>query len=386
MLAYKAKRIYTIGGEYVENGYLKVKDGKIVDVCTEIEAEDTVIEFKNKVIMPGLIDAHTHLGVWGDGEGASGYDGNEWSTVTSGQVHIMDSINPAQMSFNTAIEGGVTTAQILPGSSNAIGGLCCVCKTSGNSLEDMLINPCSGLKGATGENVKRTHGQRQEHGTLTRMGVASKIKGYFSDVLNYKKDKENASETQEDFKIDLKYESGLKVLNKEIPFRIHAHRHDDIITAIRICEQFDIDYSIEHCTDGHLIQEYLGKRNVVCMIGPGLSSSSKVEAENYSDENAAILHKAGAKVSLMSDHPFLNIRYFLHYAAVVHKHGLDFDTTLRAITINSALALNVDHLVGSLEPGKDCDFIVLGGLPLTLEGRIEKTYINGDLKWEREII
>lgn len=383
MLAYKAKRIYTIGGEYIDNGYLRVKDGKIFDLVLEVDNDDTVVDFKDKVIMPGLIDGHTHLGVWGDGEGASGYDGNEWSGVTSGQVHIMDSINPAQMSFQTAIEGGVTTAQILPGSSNAIGGLCCVCKTSGTILEEMIINPCSGLKGATGENVKRTHGQRQKHGTLTRMGVASKIKGYFIDVLEYKSKKEKALLSNENFKIDLRFESGLKVINKEIPFRVHAHRHDDIVTAIRICEEFDIDYSIEHCTDGHLISDFLGKRNVVSMIGPGLSSSGKVEAENYSDENASILHKAGAKVSLMSDHPFLNIRYLLHYAAVVHKHGLDFDTTLRAITINPALALKVDHLVGSLEAGKDCDFIVLGGLPLTLEGRIEKTYINGELKWER---
>ncbi|MBI9010909.1 MAG: amidohydrolase family protein [Clostridiales bacterium] len=383
MLAFFAKRIYTIGGKYIENGCLRVKDGQIVDVCSKAEEDDTIVDFKDKVIMPGLIDAHTHLGVWGDGEGASGYDGNEWSAVESGQVHIMDSINPAQMSFNTAIEGGVTTAQILPGSSNAIGGLCCVCKTSGNSLEEMVINPCSGLKGATGENVKRTHGQRQNHGTQTRMGVASKIRGYFNEVVIYKKEKE--SNNDDTFKVNLKYESGLKVLNKEIPFRIHAHRHDDIVTAIKICEQFDIDYSIEHCTDGHLIAEYLGKRKVVSMLGPGLSSSGKVEADNYSDENAAILHNAGAKISLMSDHPFLNIRYFLHYAAVVHKHGLDFDETLKAITINPAIELKVDHLVGSLEPGKDCDFIVLGGLPLTLEGRIEKTYINGELKWQREI-
>ncbi len=383
MVTYKAKRIYTIGGKYIENGYLRVKDGKIVEVSSEFKPNDTIIDFQDKVIMPGLVDPHTHLGVWGDGEGASGYDGNEWSEVISGQVHIMDSINPAQMSFMTAVEGGVTTAQILPGSSNAIGGLCCVCKTAGDSLEEIMINPCSGLKGATGENVKRTHGQRQEHGTLTRMGVASKIRGYFKDVLEYKSKKETALEKNETFKVNLKFESGLKVINKEIPFRIHAHRHDDIMTAIRICEEFDIEYSIEHCTDGHLISEYLGKRNAVTMLGPGLSSSGKVEADNYSDENASILHNAGAKISLMSDHPFLNIRYFLHYAAVVHKHGLDFNTTLRAITINPAIAIGVDHLVGSLEPGKDCDFIVLGGLPLTLEGRIEKTFINGQLQWER---
>jgi len=384
MVTYKAKRIYTIGGKYIENGYLRVENGKIVEVSSKFKDDDSIIDFKDKVIMPGLVDPHTHLGVWGDGEGASGYDGNEWSEVTSGQVHIMDSINPAQMSFKTAVEGGVTTAQILPGSSNAIGGLCCVCKTSGDSLEEMMINPCSGLKGATGENVKRTHGQRQQHGTLTRMGVASKIRGYFKDVLEYNSKRNEALEKNESFKVNLKFESGLKVINKEIPFRIHAHRHDDIMTAIRICEEFNIEYSIEHCTDGHLISEYLGKRNVVSMLGPGLSSSGKVEADNYSDENAAILHNAGAKVSLMSDHPFLNIRYFLHYAAIVHKHGLDFDTTLRAITINPAIAIGVDHLVGSLETDKDCDFIVLGGLPLTLEGRVEKTYINGQLQWERD--
>lgn len=380
MKAYKAKRIYTIGGEFVENSYLRIDQGKIIEISKEANGQDQIIDFGEGVIMPGLIDPHTHLGVWGDGEGESGYDGNEWSSVTSGAVHIMDSINPDQMSFQTALEGGVTTAQILPGSSNAVGGLCCVCKTSGRQLDQMIINPCSGLKGATGENVKRTHGQRQNHGTISRMGVALKIRDYFDQVKTYKLEKEAG---KEDFKMDLQYESGLKVLNKEIPFRVHAHRHDDIVTVIRICEAYDLDYSIEHCTHGHLIADFLGKRKSVVMLGPGLSSSGKVETEYYSDENAAILNKAGAHVSLMSDHPFLNIRYFLQYAAVVHKHGLDYDQTLRAVTINPAKALKVDHRVGSLEAGKDGDFIVLGGLPLTLEGRIEKTYINGELKWER---
>ncbi|MCH4888375.1 amidohydrolase [Acidaminobacter sp. JC074] len=380
MIAYKAKRIYTIGNEYIDQAYLLIKDGKIVEISTEVDKNIEVVDLSHKMIMPGLIDPHTHLGVWGDGEGQAGYDGNEWSAVVSGHVHIMDSINPKQMSFQTAIEGGVTCAQVLPGSSNAIGGLCCVVKTSGDSLEEMLINPCSGLKGATGENVKRTHGQNQNHGTITRMGVASKIRNYFNEVLDYKEKKNQAGE---DFKVNLNYESGLKVINKEIPFRVHAHRHDDIVSVTRLCEEFGIDYSIEHCTDGHLIADYLGPRKSTVMLGPGLSSSGKVEADNYSDKNASILHEAGARVSLMSDHPFLNIRYFLHYAAVVHKHGLDMDTTLRAITINPAKALNVDHRVGSLEAGKDADFIVLGGLPLTLEGRIEKTYINGTLKWER---
>ncbi len=175
------------------------------------------------------------------------------------------------------------------------------------------------------------------------------------------------------------------VLAKQIPFRVHAHRHDDIVTAIRICEEFDIDYTIEHCTDGHLIAEYLGRKQITAMVGPGLSASGKVETAAMTDENPAILARHGVKVCLMTDHPFLNCRYFLQYAAIAHKHGLSFADTLQAITINPAQALGIEDRVGSLEAGKDADFVVLGGEPFSYKGAVLETYIEGRLVWQREI-
>lgn len=176
------------------------------------------------------------------------------------------------------------------------------------------------------------------------------------------------------------------VLKKEIPFRVHAHRHDDIVTAIRLCEEIDVNYTIEHCTDGHLIPEYLGKKKVTAMVGPGLSTATKVETANFTDENPVILAQEGVKVCLITDHPFLNCRYFLPYAAIVHKHCLSFEEALKSITINPAEALGVEERVGSLEVGKDADFVVLGGEVFSLKGRIEATYIEGRCVWKRQLL
>jgi len=385
MKAIKARKIYTYGEKYINNGIILEDKGKIIEIGTDIEisGDIEVVDYSDKVIMPGLIDGHTHVGVWGDGEDGGGFDGNEMSRVVAGDVHIIDSINIRQKSYQTALEGGVTCVQILPGSSNAIGGTACVSKTHGSCLESMIINKDSGLKGATGENVKRRHGLLNNHGTATRMGVASKIREYFTDSKKYMEKVDLACEKGETYEKELLYEAGVKVLKGEMPFRVHAHRHDDISTVIRICNEFNIDYSIEHCTEGHLIKELVGGEKATVMLGPGLSSSFKVESANYSDSNPKILSEAGAKVSLITDHPFLSLRYFIHYAGIVHREGLSFDETLKSITINPAIALGVSHLVGSLEKGKDCDLIVLGGEPFTIEGRIENTIVNGESVWAR---
>lgn len=388
MLVFRGAKIYPVVGDSLETGMIKVNsNGKIEDIGKEVKIgkDDQVIDLDGKIIIPGLIDSHSHVGMWGDGEGMSGKDGNESVRPITGEVRAIDSMNPMQISFEAAREGGITSIQVVPGSGNVIGGLGFTCKTHGDIIDDMVIKNPTGLKGATGENPKGAHG-RQGHSPATRMAVASMMREYFQEAKEYGQKKVKAQEEGKSFSVDLNLESGLMVLNKEIPFRVHAHRHDDIVTVTRICEELEIDYSIEHCTDGHLIAEYLGKKNVVAMVGAGLSSATKVELANVSDENPAILFKHGVKVCLMTDHPFLNCRYFLQYGAISHKHGLPFDETLKAMTINPAQALGVADRVGSLEIGKDADFVVLNGEPFSYKGSIEATYIEGQIVWQREMI
>ena len=385
MLIFKGAKIYPVIGNVLENGMIKIDDnGKIKDIGQDlsIEENDQVIDVTGKVIIPGLIDCHTHVGMWGDGEGRPSQDGNESVRPITGEVRAIDSVNPLQISFEAAREGGITTIQILPGSGNPIGGLAFACKTHGTIIDDMVVKNPTGLKGATGENPKGAHGG-QGHSPATRMAVASMIREYFEDAKEYGEKKDKAKEEGKLFDRDLNLESGLMVLNKEIPFRVHAHRHDDIVTVVRICEELGIGYSIEHCTDGHLVADFLGKKNVTAMVGPGLSAATKVENAQTTDANPALLHEKGVKVCLMSDHPFLNCKYFLHYGAVSHKHGLPFDETLKAMTINPAEALGIEDRVGSLSVGKDADLVVLNGEPFSYKGSIEKTYIEGKLVWER---
>lgn len=379
MLAVQGAKIYTGNGLSIDHGSILITDdGKINYSGQHVPAPEhtEILDLRGKVVIPGLIDAHTHIGIWGDGDGDAGLDSNEWVKPITAAVNAIDAVNPLQISFEGAREGGITTVQILPGSANPVNGLGFACKTYGHIIDDMVVKNPTGLKGALGENPKGTHGKLQNKYPASRMGIAAIIREYFYRVKDYQNRKESHD-------TDPELEAGLKVINREIPFRVHAHRHDDIMTAIRICEEFDIDFSIEHCTDGHLLTDILKKKNIVAMVGPGLSPPSKVETADFTDENAVILHRNGVKVCLISDHPFLNCRYFLNYAAIVHKHGLSVEETLRAITLSPAEALGIQDIAGSLEKGKDADFVVLGGDLFTLKGRVEATYIKGRCVWKR---
>lgn len=387
MLVVKGAKIYPVVGEVLNDGMMLIgDDGKIAGIGQGLAVPDNakVVDLKGKVIIPGIIDAHSHVGIWGDGEGRPGYDGNESVKPVTGAVRAFDAVNPLQNSFEGAREGGITTVQILPGSSNPIAGLAFACKTYGTIIDDMILKSPTGLKGAVGENPKRVHGEFNKQSPVTRMAIAAIIREYFNEVKEYGKNKVKAQVDGKSFEIDMNLEPGLMVLNKEIPFRVHAHRHDDIVTVVRLAEEFDINFSIEHCTDGYQIAEFLGRKNVTAMVGPGLSTSSKLETAGFTDENPAILAKHGVKVCLITDHPFLNCRYILPYAAVTYKNGLPFEETLKALTINPAEALGIEERVGSLEVGKDADFVVLGGEPFTLKGAVEATYIEGKCAWSRE--
>lgn len=381
MLLVKGAKIYPVNGPTLATGMLLIDDnGKIAAIGETISAPASVdvLDLTGKVILPGFVDAHSHVGIWGDGEGRPAYDGNEMSSPIAGQVNALDAANPYQRSFASAREGGITSVQIVPGSGNPIGGLGFACKTAGTIIDEMVIKNPTGLKGAMGENPKGGH-------KLTRMGVAAHIRDYFQKAAEYRQKKDAALAESKPFDIDLNLEAGYKVLKGEIPFRVHAHRHDDIVTVVRLCEELGISYSIEHCTDGHLVAEYLGKHQVQAHVGPGLSSRGKVELANFTDANPAVLAKAGVKVSLITDHPFLDSRYFHAYGGVAMKYGLTADETLRMMTINPAESIGIADRVGSLEAGKDADFIVLSGEPFTYTSVILATYIEGKQVFERPV-
>ncbi len=381
MLLVKGAKIYPVNGAVLENGMMLIDDqGKIAAIDQQVSApaDCQVLDLTGKVVLPGFVDAHSHVGIWGDGEGKPAYDGNEMTASIMAHVNALDATNPLQRSFASAREGGITSVQIVPGSGNPIGGLGFACKTAGTIVDDMVIKNPTALKGALGENPKRSH-------KLTRMGIAAKIREYFQKAAEYAQKKDAALAEDKPFDIDLTLEPGYKVIKGEMPFRVHAHRHDDIVTAVRLCEELGIKYSIEHCTDGHLIADFLAEHQVQAHVGPGLSSRGKVELANYCDANPAILHKAGVKVSLITDHPFLDSRYFHAYGGVAMKYGLTVEETLRMMTINPAESIGIADRVGSLEVGKDADFLVLSGEPFTYTSVILETYIEGKQVYKRPV-
>jgi imidazolonepropionase-like amidohydrolase len=387
MLLIKNAKIYPVVGKVLETGQMLINNGKIIDIGSEINApkEAVVIDLEGKVITPGFIDMHSHVGVWGDGEGRLAYDGNEdMQNPITPNVNAIDATNPKQISFAGAREAGITTLQILPGSGNVIGGLGFICKSYGEIIDSMVVKNPSGLKAALGGNPKIWHGRRHNHAPTTRMGTAGLIREYFQEVKQYIRNKEKANEKSEYFKPDSYYEPGVMVLEKKIPFRVHAIRHDDIVTAIRLCEELDVNYSIEHCTDGHLIKDLLANKNATVSLGPGLSSAGGEEIKEFTDAEPAILHKAGVKVCLMTDHPFLNCRHFLAYGAVSSRYSISFEDTLKMMTINPAKALEIEDRVGSLEAGKDADFLIFDGHPFDYTTKLESTFIEGKKVYQRK--
>lgn len=377
--------VYTMAGEIIEAGTVLIEGGKIIAVGAHLAlpADTEIIEAKDKFVLPGIIDAHTHIGVYEEGVGFEGADGNEMTNPATPQVRALDAINPMEPGFKGAVAGGVTSLTVAPGSGNVIGGQAVAIKTWGQVVDDMVIREPLGLKIAFGENPKRVYsGQKKSPGT--RMATAAILRENLVAARNYlaklekgKADPEKAPDR------DLKMEILAKVLTREIPLRAHAHRADDIITAIRIAEEFTVDICIEHCTEGHLIADYLAEKGVPAIVGPTLGSRSKVELVNTSFKTAAILHKAGVKVALTSDHPVFPVWQLPIAAALAHKQGLPEEEALKAITINAAEIDGIADRVGSIEVGKDADLVIFSGHPFAWKTRVEKTLINGEIVYER---
>jgi imidazolonepropionase-like amidohydrolase len=374
MLAITNAKIFDGTGKKYKNATLLIQDGKIqrLGENLEIGEEYTVIDAAGKIVTPGLIDVHTHLGVHEEGVGKEGQDFNETSSAATAQVRAIDGINPMEKGFEDARRFGITTVQVMPGSANVIGGEMIVLKTAGQIIDEMVIRNPSGLKAATGENPKRFHGGKGIMPT-TRMGVAAILREKFIEAQSYI---ENLKAGKAERKLEL--ENIAKVLNKEIPLRVHAHRADDIITILRIKREFGFDLTIEHCTEGHLIAPFIAKHEVRVSVGPTMSSRSKVELADKGWHTLPALAKEGIAFSLTTDHPVVGIEHLMTSAILAVKNGLSEEQALEAITINAARHLGVEDRVGSLEPGKDADFVIWSGDPFDLRSAVEETYINGE--------
>lgn len=376
MLALTGGLVFTMNSRPIEAGTILIKDGRIQAVGSNIAIPEgyTVIDAAGKLVTPGIIDAHTHLGVYSESQDWAGEDGNEASQPITPGMDVLDAIYPDDVGIFDAIGGGITTAMVAPGSANPIGGQCVVLKTRRQAkVEDMIIRRHAGLKIAFGENPRRVYGDQKKM-PYTRMATAAMIRETFIKAREYIR-----SKGKKDHKTDLGLEAVARVLNREMPLRAHAHRADDIVTALRIAREYDVDIILEHATEGHLIPEVLAEYKAKAVIGPNLITRSKMELKDRSFTTPAVLDQHGILFALMSDHPVLPCAFLPVYAGLAARFGLGEERALQAITIDAARILGIADRVGSLEPGKDADIVVWDKSPLAATGKPEIVIIDGQV-------
>jgi imidazolonepropionase-like amidohydrolase len=389
MLLVKNARILTMAGVEYQSGYIAADKGKITAMGDDNAALERiekvvpgeVIDAKGCYVLPGFVDAHCHVGMWEDSVGFEGDDGNEMTDPVMPHLRAIDAVYHEDRAFREAREGGVTTVVTGPGSANVIGGQFAALKTSGRSVEDMLIREPVAMKVAFGENPKTVYHEKKQS-PMTRMATAAmlresllKAREYGRLLDEYEKNREKNDKPD----YDMKMEAMLRVLKGEIPVKAHAHRADDILTAVRVAKEFGLKITIEHCTEGHLITDILKEMNVSVITGPFLTDRSKIELRNQSARAPGIISRAGIKTAIMTDHPCTPVQYLPLCAAVAVKEGMDEYEALKAITINAAEITGIGDRVGSLEIGKDADIIIMDGFPLELKSRVLYTIINGQV-------
>jgi imidazolonepropionase-like amidohydrolase len=371
MLAITGGKIITMAGRPFDKGTVLADMGKIVGVYEGILAPPgaEIFDASGMIVMPGMIDCHSHVGIVEEIYREEGDDSNEITGPVTPHLRAIDAVNPMDLGFRDALAGGVTTVVTGPGSANIIGGEMVAMKTRGTVVDDMIVRFPVGLKAALGENPKRSYG-RDKKTPATRMASAAIIREALIQGREYLK-----KETPER---DLKMESLGRVLRREVPLRVHAHRADDIMTAVRIAGEFEIDLIIEHCTEGHMIAERLAEKKIPAVIGPVITNRAKVEMQGLTLETARVLDECGVLFAIMTDHPVVPVQYLAASAALAVKGGLSQEHALRAVTINAAKILGLEKQLGSIEPGKDADIVVLDRHPLDITSRVVQVFINGE--------
>ena len=375
----KNAEIITMTGENHKNGCI-LFDEKILYIGEEIPQDaDEIIDADGKIVTPGLIDAHCHVGMFEDSLGFEGDDGNEDSDPVMPHLRAIDGINPFDRGFADAYNAGVTAVVTGPGSANPVGGQFAAVKTYGICVDDMIIKAPAAMKMALGENPKCVYNEKEE-APVTRMGTMALIRELFIKSQEYLRQLEEYEENSEDNEkpdFDMKLEAMIPVLRREIPVKIHAHRADDICSAIRIGKEFNIDVTIEHCSDGDAVAPILEREQLPVMLGPTLSDRSKPELRNLTFDTYKNLSDRGLDVAIITDHPEITIENLPLCAAMAVKHGMDEKKALEAITITAAKNCRIDDKIGSLAVGKDADIAVFTDLPTRFDAVCAMTFIDG---------
>lgn len=353
-----------------------VKDGKIAEIGAGLTADCPTFDAAGLHIYPGFVEAHCHIGLDGSGIGFEGDDCNEMTDILTPQLRAIDGIYPQDPTFREALEAGVTTVCTGPGSANVLGGQFAVIKTAGHRVDDMIVRPFAAMKCAFGENPKRCYKDKNNY---SRMSTAAKLREALMKAQEYDAKKRAAGDDPAKRPpLDVKLEALLPVLHGEVPLKAHAHRADDIFTAIRIAKEFGVRLTLEHVTEGHLIAEDLAKEDYPMAVGPSLTHASKFELRNKTFTTPGILAKAGCRVSIITDSPVIPQSYLPLCAALAVQAGMDPFDALRAITIRPAEHIGAADRVGSIECGKDADFVVMDGPWDAVSSGVKAVFVNGE--------
>lgn len=367
--------LHTMESDIPLRADILVDKGKIIKIGKKIVPEEgmEVLDAENLNVYPGFIDAHSHIGIAEDKISSQNDTSNENTNPITPTIRAIDCINPMDNAFHNAIAAGITGVMAGPGSSNAVGGQFAFIKTHGRCIDDMAVLAPAAIKIAFGENPMNCYGLNGNMPS-SRMGIASLIRQELFRARQYFSQNQSGNE-------DFTLECYRELFEKKIPLKAHAHRTDDILTAIRIAEEFDLKLTIDHCTEGHLIAEEIAKSGYPAIVGPSLASRNKDEVSQSDFKTAGILHNAGIRIAITTDHPVSRIQYLPLCAGIAAKEGLGETAALRAITIDAARICGVDHKTGSLKEGKDADIVIFEGNPLEINSCVKATVINGEIVW-----
>ncbi len=382
-------KIMTMTGCEYDKGVIRALDGKICVIGTEKEVQiqpeegEEIIRVENGVIMPGIIEAHCHMGITEEKKATEGDDCNETVNPITPYLRALDAINSMDAAFDDAVRAGITAAMIGPGSSNVVGGQFALLKTKGRRVDDLVVKAPAAMKVAFGENPKVNY-SGQGMSPSTRMAIAGMLRQELSEAVAYAEKKRKAEQSGDDFETDFTKECWLPVLAGEIPLKAHVHRVDDIFTAIRIAKEFGLRMTLDHCSEGHLIAEELAKEGFPAIVGPDLASRSKIEVQNMAFKTAGILNQAGVMTAITTDHPVSLIQSLPLCAGLAVKSGLPLEEGYKAITLYPAMICGVAERMGSLEVGKDADIAIFDGNPMEIFTQTLYTIIDGKVVYRHK--